>query len=207
MSTSGTPIAEYVYLQAQPLAMLRGGAIYYYHNDQLGTPKALTDQDQRRVWRADYTPFGDTIISVNEVENPLRFPGQYFDQETGLHYNYFRDYDPSIGRYTQSDPIGLSGGINTYLYVNGNPLRLSDARGLIPFPASQMTTRVRTTFADGTIKTEKLLRRKSPVDPLRQIKPLPQSPFDELGPLFDPEPRPIPEIDFDKEPDVGQLCP
>jgi RHS repeat-associated protein len=132
---TGTPIAEYVYLADQPLAMLRGGAIYYYHTDHLGTPQALTDQDRRLVWRADYTPFGDTMILVNEIENPLRFPGQYFDQETGLHYNYFRDYDPTIGRYTQSDPIGLRGGQNTYGYVGGNPIRFWDRSGLEGFPS------------------------------------------------------------------------
>jgi RHS repeat-associated protein len=63
-------------------------------------------------------------------EFPLRFPGQYFDKETNLHYNYFRDYDSSIGRYAQSDPIGLRGGLNTYLYVRASPLRFRDRFGL-----------------------------------------------------------------------------
>jgi RHS repeat-associated protein len=111
--------------------MLRGGAIYYYHTNHLGTPQALTDKDRRLVWRAGYTPFGDTIITANEVENSLRFPGQYFDAETGLHYNHFRDYDPNIGRYIQSDPIGLGSGPSTYLYVTANPLANTDRLGLL----------------------------------------------------------------------------
>lgn len=61
---------------------------------------------------------------------PLRLPGQYFDKETNLHYNYYRDYDPGIGRYGESDPIGLRGGLNTYTYVNGQPIRFSDFLGL-----------------------------------------------------------------------------
>jgi RHS repeat-associated protein len=63
----------------------------------------------------------------------LRFPGQYFDVETGKHYNYFRDYDPGIGRYVESDPIGLKAGSNTFGYVGGNPLRRKDSLGLITF--------------------------------------------------------------------------
>ena len=132
---TGSPIAEYVYLAGQPLAMLRGGVIYYYHTDHLGTPQALTDKDRRVVWRAGYTPFGNTIILVDEIENRLRFPGQYFDEETNLHYNWFRYYDPSIGRYARSDPIGLVGGSNVYLYALANPLRFTDPNGLDVYPA------------------------------------------------------------------------
>ena len=76
-------------------------------------------------------PFGEVSILTEEIENPLRFPGQYFDAETGLHYNYFRDYDPSTGRYIESDPIGLDGGLNTYLYAESNPLLLVDPYGLL----------------------------------------------------------------------------
>jgi len=72
------------------------------------------------------------VIVTETVENNLRFPGQYFDQESGLHYNYYRDYDPSVGRYITSDPIGLIGGMNPFLYVYANPLKFADSIGLIP---------------------------------------------------------------------------
>jgi RHS repeat-associated protein len=68
--------------------------------------------------------------ALGTFDLPLRLPGQYFDKETNLHHNYFRDFDPSLGRYGESDPIGLRGGLNTYLYVAGSPFKFSDARGL-----------------------------------------------------------------------------
>lgn len=104
--------------------------IYYFHNDHLGTPQVLTDKDQNVVWKVNYDPFGNAEIVVEQIEMPLRMPGQYFDSETGYLYNYYRDYDPTLGRYLQSDPIGLGGGLNTYAYVGGNPLSFTDPQGL-----------------------------------------------------------------------------
>ena len=109
---------------------------YYLHPDHLGTVRAITDTSQTVVWRWDSAPFGATLPDEDpdgdgqSLTFNLRFPGQFFDTETGLHYNYFRDYDPSIGRYVQSDPIGLGGGINTYAYVEGNPINKKDPEGL-----------------------------------------------------------------------------
>ncbi|MHB1401827.1 MAG: RHS repeat-associated core domain-containing protein [Thiobacillus sp.] len=121
----------YVWLDGRPLVRIDNDAsIYYYHVDHLGTPQAMTNSMGAVVWKADYEPFGKATVKVNTVENNLRFPGQYYDRETGLHYNYFRDYDPSTGRYIESDPIGLDGGSNIYGYANQNPVTFTDPLGL-----------------------------------------------------------------------------
>ena len=114
-------------------------AVYWHHNDHLGTPQALTDINGTKVWEMSQTPFG--IATVNEdvdgdgitVTNNFRFPGQYYDSETGLNYNYFRTYDPILGRYTQSYPIGLLASMNTFGYVSGNPMYFTDPLGLAQF--------------------------------------------------------------------------
>ncbi len=113
---AGSTIAEYVYLNDELLASIRSGTVYYYHNDHLGTPRVLTNSSGTIVWRADYSPFGKAEASIATTENPFRFPGQYYDAETGLHYNYHRYYQPETGRYLTPDPIGLAGGINLYGY-------------------------------------------------------------------------------------------
>ncbi|WP_415205915.1 RHS repeat-associated core domain-containing protein [Rudaea sp.] len=86
------------------------------------------------MWKWDYfgagAAFGTNAPSVQTLVVNLRFPGQYFDAETGLNYNYFRDYDPTTGRYVESDPIGLRGGPSTYSYVGSNPLLFRDTHGL-----------------------------------------------------------------------------
>jgi len=112
------------------------GKIYYVHTDHLGTPLAMTDEAGIKVWSAVYDPFGATTPDKDPDGNGsavalnVRFPGQYYDQETGLHYNAFRTYDPATGRYITSDPIGLQGGLNTYAYAHSNPVRWSDPTGL-----------------------------------------------------------------------------
>jgi RHS repeat-associated protein len=97
-----------------------------------------TDEDRNIVWDAVRKPFGRRYVTVEQVEMPLGFPGQYYDRESGNFYNYYRDYDPATGRYLQSDPIGLRGGLNTYVYVNDNPLVWIDPLGfnrwLIQYP-------------------------------------------------------------------------
>lgn len=106
-------------------------ATHYFHNDHLGTPQRLTDERGDQTWAVIAEAFGKTTPDPsNAVDNPLRFAGQYHDPETESHYNYFRNYGPVIGRYTQSDPIGLEGGSNAYAYVFANPTRLIDVLGL-----------------------------------------------------------------------------
>ncbi|HAS6511270.1 TPA: hypothetical protein GRR49_25940, partial [Vibrio parahaemolyticus] len=108
---------------------LVNGTVYHVHNDHLGTPQALTDELGEVVWKAQYTPFGRASVTTELVTFNLRFPGQYFDTETGLHYNWHRYYDPSLGRYLQSDRLGLFDGMDTYGYVRGNPLSSIDPTG------------------------------------------------------------------------------
>ena len=126
----GQTRAEYLYLGNEPLALSRSGQLYYYHNDHLGTPQKLTDGAGQVVWSASYRAFGEASIQAGYVTRNLRFPGQYYDEESGLHYNCHRYYGPDIGRYLTSDPIGLAGGVNTYLYANANPIRFTDPLGL-----------------------------------------------------------------------------
>ena len=135
----GNTIRDYIYLGGEPLALIENNTIYYYHNDHIGTPQFLTGNNQQTVWAADYDPFGKATISTETITNNIRFPGQYYDSETGLAYNWFRYYDPQLGRYITSDRIGLDGGINTYLYVNANPIRFIDPTGLIDWSGTQTT--------------------------------------------------------------------
>jgi RHS repeat-associated protein len=106
-------------------------------NDHLGTPQLLLDAKQQVVWSVDQSPFGE-VKTEGSIEQPLRFPGQYADVETGYSYNYFRDYDPTLGRYIESDPIGLEGGVNTFGYVHSNPVKKTDPFGLYDFSSAAM---------------------------------------------------------------------
>ncbi len=135
---AGGTIRETVYLGNTPVAVISGGVVSYIHTDHLNAPRAIVDGTGKTVWRWDSEPFGadkpneDPDKDGKKVTYNLRFPGQYYDAESGLHYNYFRDYSPSLGRYIESDPIGLKGGLNTYGYVGGNPVSWVDLRGLDP---------------------------------------------------------------------------
>lgn len=107
----------------------------------------MTDASGTVVWSADYKPFGEATVAVSTITNNLRFPGQYFDAETGLHYNYFRDYNPLIGMYVEADPIGTNPNLievtrdiftaspdyfHSFVYVGNRPVLLIDPQGLLP---------------------------------------------------------------------------
>lgn len=114
----------------QPLFQKRGANYYFYHYDHQGTPQQLTSRSGAVVWQAAYDSFGQATVDVlATVANSLRAGGQYYDEESGLHYNWRRYYEPSTGRYITIDPIGLSGGQNLYAYVNHDPINALDPTG------------------------------------------------------------------------------
>ena len=136
---SGVPLREVIWLprdsgQSLPIgwvdAAAPGAPLYFVHADHLGRSQKLTDQAGVVMWDARFEPFGESVAIYGELAQNLRFPGQYADGESALSYNWHRTYDPSLGRYLQSDPIGLEGGINPYVYANANPLRYTDPEGL-----------------------------------------------------------------------------
>jgi RHS repeat-associated protein len=141
---NGALIEEFVWLGDIPVATVRntetgGIGFFYIHTDHLNTPVRVTRHDDNAVmWRWDRDPYGNGAPNEDAEGNGqfvflnLRFPGQQFDAETGLHYNYFRDYDPAVGKYVESDPIGLYGGWNTYAYSALDPIRGFDPFGLEP---------------------------------------------------------------------------
>ena len=155
--TKSTGRIEYIYLPTEdgnsiPIGLYKGGRFLAIHTDHLGTPRLITDDTSKPVWQWPYSAFGDNkptgilkatpnpkaaitnqpqlLKATAATEINLRFPGQYFDEESNLNYNYFRSYQPTQGRYTQSDPIGLDGGFNRFGYVNGNGLNEIDPEGL-----------------------------------------------------------------------------
>ncbi|MDP5143335.1 RHS domain-containing protein [Rheinheimera baltica] len=111
------------------MALVKQGQLYFYQLDQLGTPLSLTDSDNNIVWQANYSVFGKATVTVNKIDNPIRFQGQYYDSESGLHYNHFRYYAPQTGRFISQDPIGLLGSINHYQYAP-NHINWIDPLGL-----------------------------------------------------------------------------
>jgi RHS repeat-associated protein len=154
---TGTLVAEYIHLNGQPLAKAVGATVSYVHPDHLGAPALMTDSTGTNVWAIEQRPFGDGATITGTATLNLRFPGQYFDSDTGLHENWWREYNPTIGRYNQADPLGVGYyraryydpgverslledpisarwrrplELNPYAYVGNNPMVRVDPSGL-----------------------------------------------------------------------------
>ncbi|GLK76465.1 hypothetical protein GCM10008171_17190 [Methylopila jiangsuensis] len=125
---------EYVWLGDTPQAVVDAAAgasgLYYVHVNHLDRPALMTDASKTVVWRASYEPFGAVRLITGPASLDLRFPGQWFQLEAGLAYNWNRHYDPTLGRYTQPDPLGFVDGPNVYGYVGQRPMTSGDPTGL-----------------------------------------------------------------------------
>jgi RHS repeat-associated protein len=132
--SSGNTLTEYVWLDDMPLAVVANvdtsPTLYFVHADHLNRPIRMTDGSESAVWDAVYNPFGDANSISGSAANNMRFPGQYFLIEAGLHYNWYRHYDPTIGRYIQPDPLGFVDGPSVYAYVSSAPVQTIDQNGL-----------------------------------------------------------------------------
>jgi len=150
-TNNGTTI-DYIYADGRPIAMFlptsggTSGTMYYIHDDRIGQPQFVTNSSQSVVWSTTYQPHGSSGLITGSITQNLRFPGQYFDVETGFNYNHFRDYMPNLGRYLESDPIGIKGGLNPFLYAGANPLKFFDRAGLqengpiTPLPVEEVSS-------------------------------------------------------------------
>jgi RHS repeat-associated protein len=149
---SGALVAEHLWLDETPVGVIvpsgnglggmsaGGVSVLFVHPDHLDTPRAIVNDAEQLVWQWQATPFGDADAQSQPGALPpfdyaLRLPGQYFDRESGTHYNIARDYEPGTGRYGMVDPMGLDAGINPYAYALNSPLDISDPDGQFPkFP-------------------------------------------------------------------------
>lgn len=133
-NASGNTVREYVWFDDMPLAVVADvdtatPKLWYVHSDHLNRPIKMTDDSKAVVWDAIYRPFGEIVSITGSGSNNLRFPGQYFLIESGLHYNWYRHYDPTIGRYTQPDSSEFVDGPSIYAYARSNPAQNFDPNG------------------------------------------------------------------------------
>ena len=117
--------------QYNPIVLKQNNSIYFYLNDTLGVPNILLNEAGTVVWSGNYKSFGEVDVKITNFENNIRFPGQFWDEESELSYNRYRYYNSKIGKYISSDLIGLKGGVNLYAYVLNNPINWIDPLGLL----------------------------------------------------------------------------
>lgn len=142
---NGKALREYLYSEDRLLALSEQNQLCYTHTDHLGSPIRMTDRNAKPILLLTYTPFGQATIDTGTAKKKpspkttlnLRLPGQYYDEETGLHYNWHRFYEPRIGRYTTPDPIGLAGGTHLYAYSQNDPINRVDPLGLRTYMCRQ----------------------------------------------------------------------
>lgn len=179
--STGAPVHELVYLGNLPVASMTPTGLYTVQTDHLGTPRSLTNATGTVVWKWDSDVFGSAAPDEDpdgdavKLSFNLRFPGQLYDVETGLHQNGFRDYDPSVGRYLEADPIGLRGGANVYSYVRGRPVSWVDPIGLDGEPQVGVRQASGTLALLIQIDTEARLRKEDPFAIVRKLRERPCS--------------------------------
>jgi RHS repeat-associated protein len=125
---TGGLIREYVWNGWDAIAVIEAGVTYFIRTDHIGRPAYASDDTGAKIWTATYLPFGG-VRTTTGIPIEARFPGQWFQSESGLHQNWMRDYDPTTGRYLQADPLGLVDGASVYGYVKQNPGRWVDPKG------------------------------------------------------------------------------
>ena len=151
--------------------MLQDDKVYYIYADHLNTPRRVATSDTNQiVWKWDSKPFGEDKPTGTFTLN-LRFPGQYFDKESGFSYNINRYYNPSLGRYMQSDPIGLDGGENSFVYVGDNPVVKYDLYGqnIITFGFKIIKSITKSIFSNGAKKAASYFVVKGLPFPVKKI--------------------------------------
>jgi len=163
---SGT-VTDYLYHQGFLVGLWQPATskLYYVNTNQQGAPLLVTDSNENTIWSTTYQPYGTTPLIVSSIAQNVRLPGQFSDTtETGFYYNMNRDYMPNLGRYLEADPIGLAGGVNPYVYANGNPTKYTDRTGLL-FNSAVAQALTKATTKAGTI----VAAGGGPEDPVADI--------------------------------------